>query len=87
MNQNPASSNAESDPLIGRTLSRYTIQAKLGTDAAGILYQARDNEAAKEVIVRAFDRDVSSDAERMRNYERDLRAVSDLKHANIGRLL
>src|SRR2546423_678566 len=54
MIQNPESST-EVDPFIGRTIAHYTIQSKLGWDAAGVIYQARDNEAAKEIIFKTFN--------------------------------
>ena len=57
MIQNPEATTHETDPLIGRTISHYTIQSRLGEDAAGILYQARDNEAAKEIIFKALHLD------------------------------
>jgi len=48
---NPESPNLDVDPMIGRTLSRYTLEARLGDDATGVIYKARDNQAAKEIIV------------------------------------
>src|SRR6266404_8375844 len=72
------------DPLIGRTLSHYTIQAKLGEDEAGIVYQARDNQAAKEIIVKVLRAFVAADSGRMERYKREALAVSALKHSNIA---
>ncbi len=48
----PESQIQDADPLIGRTLARYTIQQKIGADLAGVIYQARNNDAAKEIIVK-----------------------------------
>src|SRR6266478_62682 len=84
MIQNPEATTPETDPLIGRTISRYTIESKLGEDAAGILYQARDNEAAKEIIFKALHPAVAANTERMQKFEHDAMAVSALKHANIA---
>src|SRR5882762_1299218 len=85
MIQNPESST-EADPLIGRTIAHYTIQSKLGWDAAGVIYQARDNEAAKEIIFKTFHPHVAADAVRMQRFEHDAMAVSALKHSNIARV-
>ena len=60
------------DPLIGRILSHYTIQARLGEDEAGIIYQARDNQAAKEIIVKVLRAAVAADSVRIERYKRDL---------------
>ena len=77
MIQNPESS-AEADPLIGRTIAHYTIQSKLGWDAAGVIYQARDNEAAKEILFKTFHAHIAADAGRMQRFEHDAMAVSAL---------
>jgi Tol biopolymer transport system component/tRNA A-37 threonylcarbamoyl transferase component Bud32 len=84
MLQNLDSTTPEVDPLIGRTLSHYTIQARLGEDAAGIVYQARDNQAAKEIIVKVLRPAVAADSGRIERYKRDALAVSALKHPNIA---
>ena len=76
MIQNSDSKTSEVDPLIGRTLSHYTIQSRLGEDAAGIIYQARDNQAAKEIIVKVLRPAVAADSGRMERYKRDAMAVS-----------
>ena len=80
----PESTTQGQDPVIGRTLLHYTIQARIGQDAAGIIYQARDSEAAKEIIVKVLHPEIAADAERLERYERDAKAVSALRHANIA---
>ena len=84
MIQNSESKTSETDPLIGRTLSHYTIQSQLGEDEAGIIYQARDNQAAKEIIVKVLRPAVAADSGRMERYKHDALAVSALKHTNIA---
>src|SRR5438046_4525714 len=79
-------SSREADPLIGRTIAHYTIQSKLGWDAAGVIYQARDNEAAKEILFKTFHAHVAADAGRMQRFEHDAMAVSALNHSNIARV-
>src|SRR5262249_45835405 len=86
MIQNPDSGKTEADPMIGRTVSHYTIQSRLWEDGAGVLYQARDNEAAKEIIFKLLHPSVASDAARMHRFEHDAMAVSGLRHANIARV-
>src|SRR5882672_10753137 len=83
---NQDSKAPEVDPLIGRTISRYTIQSKLGEDAAGIVYAARDNEAAKDIIIVTLRPAIAADRERMQRFEHDAMAVSALKHSNIARI-
>src|ERR1700689_4979128 len=70
--------NAEAkipDTMIGRTLSNYTIQARLGEDGAGVTYQARDNKAAREILVKILHPAVAANAERLERYLRDALAV------------
>src|SRR5579872_692078 len=80
--------NAESkipDAMIGRTLSSYTIQARLGEDCAGVTYRARDNNAAREILHKVLHPAVAANTERQEKYLRDALAVSELKHPNIAR--
>src|SRR5450432_138311 len=81
--------NAETkipDAMVGRTLSNYTILARLGEDGAGVTYQARDNNAAREIILKVLNPAVAGDAERQERYLHDAMAVSELKHPNIARV-
>jgi len=41
-----------------------------------VIYQARDNEAAKEIIFKTFNPNVVADAGRMQRFEHDAMAVS-----------
>ena len=84
MIQHSESRSSGVDPLVGRTLSHYTIQCTIGEDAAGVIYQARDNTAAKEIIVKVLHPAVAADSERIERYKRDALAVSALKHSNIA---
>src|SRR5260370_38831279 len=84
MIQDSESKTSVIDPLIGRTLSHYTIQARLGEDAAGIVYQARNNQAAKEIIVKVLRPAVAADSGRIERYKREALAMSALKHPNIA---
>jgi Tol biopolymer transport system component len=84
MIQHSESRSSGVDPLIGRTLSHYTIQCTIGEDAAGTIYQARDNVAAKEIIVKVLHPAVAADSGRIERYRRAALAVSALKHSNIA---
>jgi Tol biopolymer transport system component/tRNA A-37 threonylcarbamoyl transferase component Bud32 len=84
MIQDPDVKTSAIDPLIGRTLSHYTIQVRLGEDEAGIIYQARDNQAAKEIIIKVLRAAVAADSGRIERYKRDAVAASALKHTNIA---
>ena len=76
MIENPETTAPETDPLIGRTISHYTLQSKLGEDRAGTMYQARDNEAAKEIIFKILRPEVAANSERMQRFEHDAMAAS-----------
>jgi Tol biopolymer transport system component len=84
MTGNRDAPNVDADPLIGRTISNYTIEERLGEDAAGILYRARDNEAAKEIIFKTLRPAIAADPERMQRFEQASNTVSALKHTNIA---
>jgi Tol biopolymer transport system component len=84
MTQNPRSELPDGDPLIGRTLFHYTIHSKVGEDAAGTTYQARDNDCAQEIIVKILHPTLRVDSARLKLYERDAKSLLALKHANIA---
>src|SRR5947209_240713 len=85
MIQNTESKTFANDPLIGRTFSHYTILSRLWEDTPAGIYRARDQKAAKAVIIRSLHPDTAPDAGRIERFKRDAAAVSALQHPNIAR--
>ena len=69
--------------MIGQTLDRYTIEAKLGEGGMGVVYRARDSHLNRVVAIKVLPADKVSDSERRQRFVQEARAASALNHPNI----
>jgi serine/threonine-protein kinase len=69
--------------LIGRNIDRYKILAVLGRGGMGEVYLAADTELGRNVAVKMLPAHWTSDAERVRRFKQEARAISALNHPNI----
>ncbi len=67
----------------GTHLGSYEIVAPLGAGGMGEVYRARDRRLARDVAVKVLPEAFASDAERMRRFEQEARAVAALNHPNV----
>jgi len=67
----------------GTKLGPYEILDPLGAGGMGEVYRARDTRLGREVAVKVLPAAFSADAERLRRFEQEARAVSALNHPNI----
>jgi len=69
--------------MIGRTISHYQIQTKLGEGGMGVVYKAQDTKLERTVALKFVAQHlVSQDVVRKR-FEREAKAVAGLDHPNI----
>ncbi len=69
--------------MIGTTLGRYRIVARIGEGGMGEVYRAHDERLDRDVAVKVLHRKVAQDADRLARFEREARAVARLDHPNI----
>jgi eukaryotic-like serine/threonine-protein kinase len=67
----------------GVRLGPYEIVAPLGSGGMGEVFRARDTRLGREVAVKVFPDGVAHDADRLRRFEQEARAVAALSHPNI----
>src|SRR5437868_11413605 len=67
----------------GTTLGRYEIRSQLGAGGMGEVYLARDPTLGRDVAIKVLAAAVSHDADRLRRFEREACAASQLNHPNI----
>jgi eukaryotic-like serine/threonine-protein kinase len=75
---------AQQMPLATSTkIGPYEILSPLGAGGMGEVYRARDTRLGRDVAIKVLPESMSRDAERLRRFENEARAVAALNHPNI----
>jgi len=69
--------------MIGATISRYEVVAKIGAGGMGEVYRARDPSIGRDVAIKILPEAVRDDPGRLRRFEQEARAAGGLNHPNI----
>ena len=67
----------------GTRLGRYEIRSTLGAGGMGVVYEARDGIAGRDVALKVLP---GMDADSLHSFKRGFRAGADLEHTNLVRL-
>ncbi len=67
----------------GDKLGPYEIAARIGAGGMGEVWRARDTRLGRDVAIKILTRTGSSDADRIRRFEVEMKAVGRLSHSNV----
>jgi TolB-like protein/Flp pilus assembly protein TadD len=67
----------------GRVLSHYRLVEEIGQGGMGVVFKAYDESLGRHVALKTLPPDLAGDAERLRRFQREARAVAALNHPNI----
>jgi len=69
--------------MIGKVISHYRIEARLGSGGMGIVYRALDLRLKRRVAIKCLLRVVNRDLHALQRFQREACAASALNHPNI----
>jgi serine/threonine protein kinase/Tfp pilus assembly protein PilF len=75
--------NRQADLLAGRTIGHYKISKRIGTGGMGEVYLATDMTAGRKAALKLLPTRFAGDAERLKRFHREARAVVALNHPNV----
>ena len=76
-------SGAPKDPLIGSTIGRYLVDARLGAGGMGVVYRAYDAHLQRGVALKLLAPHLAADAPARKRFLTEARAAASLDHPNI----
>jgi eukaryotic-like serine/threonine-protein kinase len=75
--------NGQADSLVGQTIGHYKISESIGTGGMGEVYLATDVVAGRKAALKLLPMRFTGDAERLKRFQQEARAVVALNHPNI----
>ncbi len=71
------------DPLIGREVGGYIVEAPIGEGGMGLVYKARHPILARHFAIKVLRPEAAQDARISGSFEREAQTLSSLKHPHI----
>src|SRR6266516_33140 len=75
--------NGQADLLVGHTIGHYKLSERIGSGGMGEVYLATDMTAGRKAALKLLPERFTGDAERLKRFEQEARALVGLNHPNI----
>jgi serine/threonine protein kinase/Flp pilus assembly protein TadD len=75
--------DGQADLLVGQTIGHYKISERIGSGGMGEVYLATDLTAGRKAALKLLPVRFTSDAERLKRFQQEARALVGLNHPNI----
>src|SRR6266542_1727735 len=75
--------NGHGQSLVGETIGHYKISKRIGTGGMGDVYLATDITAGRKAALKLLPARFTSDAERLKRFQQEARALVGFNHPNI----
>jgi serine/threonine protein kinase/TolB-like protein/Tfp pilus assembly protein PilF len=75
--------NGQAELLVGQTFGHYKISKRIGSGGMGEVYLAADMTAGRKAALKLLPMRFTGDAERLKRFQQEARAVAALNHPNI----
>lgn len=70
--------------MIGKTLGHFRVLERVGEGAMGVVYRAHDPDLGRDVALKVLPEDLARDAERLRRFRREARALATVHHPSVA---
>src|ERR1700730_1706909 len=75
---------ADSQSLIGQTVSHYRIVEKLGGGGMGVVYRAHDEQLGRDIALKVLSEAVLTNEMARKQFHKEALALAKLSHPNIA---